>query len=381
MQNKSDTTRRKSLAKWLLGGSFAAFGAILVAPIAQAEFKPSLNLYGATGLIDMPSGEAQSDGLLSMTSSHFGPISRNTLSFQITPRLSASFRFLGIRDWNKTAASQATSSCASSTGIDQFDTYYDRSFDLRFKALDEGRYLPAVTIGLQDFAGTGILSGEYVAATKNVTPNLKVTAGLGWGRLGSHGSIGSPFGVRPAIDVGYGGNFNIKQWFRGPVAPFAGIEWKFNDQWTLKGEYSSDDYAEEAGKRSTFKRKSSYNFGVEYQPSEYFRVGAYYMYGSTVGIAGQFLIDPKKRHNGGIIDRAPNPVKPRPSRSSDPEAWSTDWVAQADAGPILRGNVAKRLKDDGIVVEAIAYSAGTVQIRIRNTRYYNNAQAIGRTAR
>lgn len=59
---------------------------------ASAQQSPSLNLYGATGLIDMPSAESQPDGALTMTTDRFGPIGRTTLSFQITPRLSGSFR-------------------------------------------------------------------------------------------------------------------------------------------------------------------------------------------------------------------------------------------------------------------------------------------------
>lgn len=343
----------------------------------QADVKPSLNLYGATGVIDMPSAEVQHDGMLSITSSHFDPISRNTLSFQITPRISASFRFLGIRDWNKTAACQP--SCT--TGVNQFKTYYDRSFDLRFQVLKEGHYVPAVTIGLQDFAGTGILSGEYIAATKNISPTIKLTTGLGWGRFGSHSDIGSPLGARPPIVVGYGGNFNIRQWFRGPAAPFAGAEWSVTEKWTLKGEYSSDNYTEEAATRDTFKRKSSYNFGVEYQPNDSYRLGAYYMYGTTLGIAGQFFINPKKRASGGIFDTAPTPIKPRLSRAKNSESWGSGWIAQYDAAPILRRNTAQLLNDDGIIIESIAYTATTAQVRIRNTRYGNKAQAIGRTAR
>ncbi|RUS59045.1 YjbH domain-containing protein [Pseudorhodobacter sp. E13] len=377
MHKKPRNTLWRSRVKAIGTGGLAIAGLALAAPFAMAEVKPSLNMYGATGLIDMPSGEAQPDAQLSVTTSHFGPVSRNTLSFQITPRISASFRFTGIRDWNKTAACQP--SCT--TGLDQFDTYYDRSFDLRFKVLNESRYLPAITIGLQDFAGTGLQAGEYIAATKNIAPNLKITAGLGWGRLGSYGDIGAPFGKRPKVNVGFGGKFNFDQWFRGPAAPFGGVEWKFNDRWTFKGEYSSDAYVTEAGTRSTFDRKSPFNFGVEYQPSEYYRLGAYYMYGSTVGLAGQIFINPQKRPSGGIADKAPNPVKPRPSRSSAPDAWSTDWVTQADRAPALRNDVAKRLQDDGIIVESVGYSAGKVQVRIRNTRYLNNAQAIGRTAR
>ncbi|SEN15634.1 Exopolysaccharide biosynthesis protein YbjH [Pseudorhodobacter antarcticus] len=348
------------------------------APFAHAEMRPSLNMYGATGLIDMPSGEAQPDGQLSISASQFGPIRRNTLSFQITPRLSASFRFLGIRDWNQVARAKGR----PLTGVEQFDTYYDRSFDLRFKALDETRFLPSVTIGLQDFAGTGVLSGEYVAATKTLTPNLKVTAGLGWGRLGSEGNIGSPLGIRPPIVVGFGGNFNAKQWFRGPAAPFGGVEWQINDQWTVKAEYSSDKYVEEAGTRGTFAQKGPVNLGVEYQPNDYFRLGAYYMYGNTVGIGGHLFINPKKRPMGGVTDSAPALVNIRPNRAGNETAYSPVWVAQTDAAPILRNNLALRLQPDGIVVDSIGYTTGdSVQVRIRNTRYLNNAQAIGRTAR
>ncbi|MBL4915694.1 YjbH domain-containing protein [Szabonella alba] len=356
----------------LRGGAMTAALLCGTAGAALPETRPSLNFYGATGLIDMPSGESQPDGQFSVSVGHFGPITRTTLSFQITPRISASFRFLGIAKWN------AQIPPADRVGTNAFDTYYDRSFDLRFRVLDESRYLPSVTIGLQDFAGTGVLAGEYVAATKHVTPSVKVTAGLGWGRLGSNGSIGSVFGDRPVATVGQGGRPNWDQWFRGPAAPFAGVEWQINPSWTFKAEYSSDAYEEEAGRRGTFDRKSDYNFGVEYQKSDSFRVGAYYLYGSRVGLAGHIMLNPRK--SAAIDEPAPAPVRPRPPRS-DVAAWSGDWVTQADAGGILRGNIARRLEDDGILVESLGYSAGVAQLRIRNTRLMSEAQAVGRAAR
>ena len=74
--------------KSLILGAICGF----VAVPAQADMRPSLSFSGVTGLIDMPSGEQQSDGTLSVVKSQFGPIGRTTLSFQITPRLSGSFR-------------------------------------------------------------------------------------------------------------------------------------------------------------------------------------------------------------------------------------------------------------------------------------------------
>jgi hypothetical protein len=340
----------------------------LSASVAPAENRPSLNFYGVTGLIDMPSGESQPDAALTGSSAHFGPISRTTLSFQITPRLSGSFRYQAVRDFNAVVPSN-------------FDTYYDRNFDLRYQVTREGQYMPAITVGLQDFVGTGLFAGEYVAATKNLTPQLKVTAGLGWGRLGSYGAIGSLFGDRPKIDIDEGGKVNFGQWFRGPAAPFGGIEYKFNDKWSVKAEYSSDAYKVESGTRKTFDRSSPFNFGVEYKVQDSVQLGAYYLYGSEFGLAAHFYLNPKQRPSGSIRGGAPDAVEPRPSRSVDPEAWSPDWVTQEGVAPILITNINKRLEKDGIFVEGIAYTGSTVQVLMRNDANDSEAQAIGRLAR
>lgn len=281
-----------------------------------------------------------------------------------------------MHDWN--AAIGCLPLC---TGVDAFSTYYDRSFDLRYQIVEEGRFVPAIAVGLQDFVGTGLLAGEYLVATKNVLPGLKVTAGLGWGRLGSHGAIGSPFGVRDPVVVGTGGTVNAGQWFRGPAAPFGGFEWAISDVWTAKAEYSSDAYAEESGLRGTFDRKSSLIVGIEYQPNPNFRLGAYHMYGSEFGLAMHVLIDPKRRPTVFVLDGAPEPVKPRPSRQSDPEAYDRGWVSQPSADTVLLRNLNRRLDQDGLEVEAIGNDGVTARVRVVNVRYDATSQVIGRVAR
>ncbi len=342
-----------------------AFGTALSTAPALAEMSGSLNLNGATGVIDMPSGDAQKDATFSFSIGTVGPITRTTLSFQASERLSASFRFQTWRDWD--------------TIIPGDEQENDRSIDLRYQVLKEGKIAPAVTIGLQDFTGKGLFASEYIAATKTFGDKLKVTAGLGWGRLGSDGGIGSPFGSRPAVSPT--GTPNADQWFRGEAAPFAGVEYKINDNWTLKGEYSSDAYLLEDGERGLIERDSPFNFGVEYQKGQNLRFGAYSLYGSEFALAFHIILDPKSRVTGGVVGAAPMPVKARPSRAADPEAYDGGWVTQADAGPILRDNLAKRLAADGIAIENLSYTATTVQIRIRNGRIDAGSQAIGRTAR
>ncbi|MCU0829126.1 MAG: YjbH domain-containing protein [Tabrizicola sp.] len=345
-----------------------ALSTALLSGVAQAEMTKSLNLNGATGLIDLPSGEAQDDARFSFSTALVGPISRATISFQITERLSASFRFQTWRDWNTLFPAES----------EDFDA---RGFDIRYQVLKESQYLPSLTIGLIDFAGEGLFSSEYIAATKGFGDRLKVTAGLGWGRLGTDGSIGQPFGSRPPVDPAVSGKLNSDQWFRGDAAPFAGIEYKINDTWTFKAEYSSDAYLLEDETRGLIERDSPFNFGLEYQRNPNFRFGAYSLYGSEVALAFHVILDPKTRATGGVMGAAPVPVKARPSRASDPDAYDGGWVSQPDAGPLLRKNLAKRLAVDGIRIEDLAYTATTVQIRIRSGRLDAASQAIGRTAR
>jgi len=337
---------------------------------------PSLNFYGSTGLLDMPSAEMQPDAQFSTTIAYFGGQTRYTLTFQGLPWLSASFRYNAIRNWN----------------LGGFPTYYDRGFDVRFRLLRETRRLPAVTLGLQDFIGTGIYAAEYIVATKNFTTpgwgsarapgKLKLTAGLGWGRLGSSGSIGSPFGSnRPAFNTSStGGKPAYDQWFRGPAAPFAGIEYLPNDRWGFKAEYSSDAYVTETQTTNVFQRKSRFNFGAEYALSQRTRLGAYYMYGSELGVSVQFQLNPHHAPTPMRIP-APYPVQQRPDRKGNPEAWDDSWAASTAAPAQLRDRMAPLLKEEGLILESLTVSAHTAELRFRNQRYLSFSNAVGRAAR
>lgn len=366
----------------LLAGLFAAASALPLAanetggpqaPNFLLPTPPSLNFYGSPGLIDMPTAEMLPDGQFTSTVSHFGGQTRFTLTFQATPWMSASFRYNGIQNWN----------------LGGFPTYYDRGFDARFRLLREKRRWPAITLGLQDFVGTGIYAGEYIVATKTfdaaagtsrLPGRLKVSAGLGWGRLGSHGSFAS-YGNRPAFNTAStGGQVAYDQWFRGPVAPFAGVEWQPNDRWGLKLEYSSDGYVTETQTTSVFQRKSSVNFGAEYQYSERTRLGAYYLYGSEFGLTAQIQLNPKQPASTLKIP-APFPVAVRPSRATDPGAWDTAWANSTSAAPRMRDLIAPALDNQGIQLESLTLTPHEAELRYRNSRYASQAIAAGRVAR
>ncbi|NRB01804.1 MAG: YjbH domain-containing protein [Rhodobacteraceae bacterium] len=313
-------------------------------------------------MIDLPSAVSPDDAELSFTTSHFGGQTRNTLSFQIFPRLSGSFRYSIQRDIRRTPS--------SSPG-----DLFDRSFSLQYRFVDETRLRPAIAVGLNDFLGTGIYSSEYFAATKTFGPRLRVTGGIGWGRLAGVGSFDNPlsflgdrFETRQALDVGKGGTVSTDQLFTGPAAFFGGIEYQLSDKVKLLAEYSSDAYPFEDG--SAFERNSPFNFGLTYKARDNINISANYMYGSEVGVTASFITNPKNRRIGSGRESAPLGVVRR---------------ARAFAFPIdaeeSRRQTQEGLSAQGIELIGFSVTGDTAQVEIANDTYFQNAQAIGRTAR
>lgn len=351
----------------LLRPSAPLLGVLMCLPaMAPGQQSTSYTTFGTPGLIDMPTAESAADAELAATVSHFAGSTRNTLTFQITPRLSGSFRYSKIDN-----------------GPGRAGALYDRSFDLRYRFLDETRYRPAIAIGLQDFIGTGVYSGEYIVATKTVTPRLSVTGGLGWGRFGSYNGFTNPLGVidsrfetRPTGTTGTGGQIESAKWFRGDAALFGGIAWQATDRLKLKAEYSSDAYTREVG-QGLFKRESPVNLGLDYRLRDNLNMQAYYLHGSEVGVSFNFTINPRTYGVNGGRGPAPLPVKVRSGATYDDLGWtgSPDQIAQ------IRAETVRLLDADGMEAEALEIAPRAVTLHLRNTRYLARAEAIGRAAR
>lgn len=322
----------------------------------ENDWRATYNLFGTVGLIDLPSALAAPDSELATTLTVFGENQRGTFTFQVLPGLSASFRYSRI------------------------DTF-DRSFDLSYQLVDEDGIRPAVAFGLRDFLGTGRFSAEYIVATKTVLPNLRVTGGLGWGRLGEVGGFTNPFGIiddrleaRPNEEIDTGGNVLAGEFFRGDAAFFGGVEWRINDQWTALAEYSSDSYEREVDLIG-FDRDSPLNFGIRWQPRDSIILGGYYLYGSEIGVNATLLLDPTARENGSGLDTAPLPVTTRANAIS-----AATW----DVPEVARGSVdllGQALAADGIRLVGAEVTETTLRVRYESQRYRSEAQALGRVAR
>lgn len=336
---------------------------ILSAAGVQAE---NLSFYGSPGLIDMPSAQSLEDGNMAFTTSLFGPTLRNTLTFQITPRLQGSFRYGVIDDFY---------------GAD--GSLYDRSFDLHYQISDEGQYLPAFAVGLRDFGGTGIYSSEYLVGTKTVTPQLTLTGGLGWGRLGERNGFASPFAglsddyaTRP--DTGAGGlattgQLDFGAWFKGDVALFGGVAWQATDKLTLLAEYSSDTYSRETS-LGLVEQKSPINLGLNYKFNSGVNLGAYYLYGTDIGIRLSYVLDTKNGTAPSGSEESPAALLPRNQVAA--KSWN-----QRGSQTGLTEAVQVYLLDQGLLLEGLEVQGSRATLRLINSRFLSEAQALGRAAR
>lgn len=336
----------------------ALAGTALTPVLLNAE---QLSFYGTPGLIEMPAAQTLGDGTLAFTTAMAGATVRNTLTFQMTPRVFGTFRYSILDDFD-------------GVGIDR----YDRSFDLHVQLAHERDWRPALAVGLRDFGGTGIYSSEYLVATKSFGPNVSVTSGLGWGRLAERDPFQSPlaliaetFETRP--DVGAGGiqqtgQLDTGAWFRGDVALFGGVEWQLNDHLTLLAEYSSDLYALETT-QGIADVQSPFNFGLNYTFDNGIGLGAYSMYGQDVGVVLSYAFDPQNRPIPGGLDNAPPAMIPHDSAAS--HSWQ-----QGDPNPLQQALIAQ-----GLRIEQVEITAESATLTIENTLWHSQAQALGRAAR
>ncbi|MDF2235531.1 YjbH domain-containing protein [Albimonas sp. CAU 1670] len=324
MTSPSAPGRRRISFCVALAAAMAPAGAALSQEPPPPRYE-SRNLYGMTGLIDMPTARVQPDAELGFTSSYFGGFMRNTLSFQVLPRVEAAFRYSIIEDFFPA------------------DDLFDRSFDIKILLSDESRYFPAVALGLRDFLGTGIYSSEYFVATKEVAPGLQVTGGLGWGRLSGTGNFENPLGYFSNRFKTRGGSngtgkVNVGEFFRGPdMGGFAGVEWRpsFLDGLALKAEYSTDAYLREQ-QNSSFDPKIPFNFGAEYRVNDWFSLGAYAMYGSEFGVRASIGLNPTRLNGPRDLDPGPTPMTVRPpiDNAASPELGAV-VVERIGPGPAL----------------------------------------------
>ena len=210
-------------------------GIILFSSLLSASNYQTGSLTSYSGLIKVPNARTSKEGTVSFHYSRYDPYGRYVFNFSPYDWFEGALFYsdtnsLGYADYER--------------GPGGFQSHKDKGFSLKFRATKEGncrylslsicKYMPDVSVGLVDFAGTGLFSSEYVVASKSIS-RFDVTVGIGWGNLGSKNNLnGNPlaafsekFNSRDSVynDGLLGGVPGASAWFRGDASFFAGIEY------------------------------------------------------------------------------------------------------------------------------------------------------------
>ena len=230
-----------------------------------ADNYSSYNSFGQVGLIQIPSAEAKKSGTINLTFTRNDIYKYGNLSVSPYDWLEASYFYYRPRDM----------SWGGKTGLN-----LDKGFNIKFSFRPKNKNIPLIALGLDDFAGTGLFTREYLVSTL-IRERYKITLGLGWGKFASSSSYTNPLTIissgarfRPIVssNIDQGGNFSYDKWFRGPVAILGGIEWAIPGSNRLKLKVEADpfnykDFSVNAGLESSDrlrKKESDVNVGFSY---------------------------------------------------------------------------------------------------------------------
>jgi hypothetical protein len=156
-------------------------------------------------------------------------------------------------------------------------------------------------MGLDDFAGTGYFTREYIVATQELR-NTKISFGMGWGKFVGSYKIDNPlsflsdrFETRPSTSSNFdlGGTPAYDKWFRGNATLFGGVEYFFPtiNRLSMKLEYDPYDYFDiSANNRidaldSIRKKDSDINIGFSYLAGNFLTIDASYIKGNTFNLS------------------------------------------------------------------------------------------------
>ena len=230
--------------------------------------------------------------------------------------------------------------------------YKDKGFNFKLRLKEEGVF-PAIAIGINDIAGTGYYSSEYIVGSYGIN-KTDFHFGLGWGQLNGAkesfrnplGKINNNFYERPENLEDRGGQFQPSRYFSGEtVSPFLGISHAVNEKFILKLEYDTTVTPGLVGYKEA---KQDFSFGFDFNITKNFTIGISSERGNSTSIRFIYKNDP-------YIS------KPRYEyKDSNHKETDSDYV-----------RLIRNLNENGIGVNKIIEGAEQVGIQISQFRHPN----------
>ena len=246
----------------------------------------SYNNHGTVGLINMPTARFFNESAHGVTIYDGTPDQKITLTSSPYDWFEASFFYTNLQG-------------KPYPGF-EYQDYKDKGFNIKLRIKEEGIF-PAIAIGINDIAGTGLYSSEYLVASYGIN-NFDFHLGMAWGTLNGADSkiknpfidIDSSFQNRPITYEGAGGQFQASRYFSSEdVSPFFGISYSVNEKTLIKLE---KDTTLTTGFIDYESSNSDYSIGLDYSINENFVLGFSYERENFTSIRFLYKSNPRKNY-------------------------------------------------------------------------------------
>ena len=326
----------------------------------SSKVSAQVNDLGMGGILDIPTSRMQQDNTLTTTYSRKDVADVYAIGYQIVPNLEASFRYTIFNAREKSPIPGTR--CFN--GATYCDSNKDRSFEVKYRLIEEAEKIPEISIGIRDLLGTGLWGSEYVAASKRYG-HLDLSVGLGWGRLADRAFANNPLELvgdrsRTRVnDFGQGGTFSASYFRGGKIGLFGGLRYSI-PKWRLDllAAYNSDSYANER-RLGTIPYADALSYGVEWEATPGVKVGLSWQQGNSLALKMSAALDTglqtaRKAPTGfgtytGIAPVADVDVN---------AGWWPRFVSDAESSGLLVHTM--RIDDDGSL--HLHYSNGAYQL-------------------
>ena len=301
------------------------------------------NNYGIVGTIHTPSARTYEEGVHGATIYNGTPNQTVTLSSSPFDWLEASFFYTNIQD---------RPYCYDFTSVFCLQDFKDKGFNVKFRLKEQGVF-PAVAVGLNDFAGTGLYSSEYIVGSYGIN-RTDFHFGIGFGLLnGSDQRFKNPLGIisdkfydRPTSFAAKGGSFQPSRYFSGETAsPFFGVSHAFKNKLLLKAEYDS---SVRPGLVPFRIPENDFSFGVDYLINDNFSIGVSFERGDYASFKFVYKNNPVKSYQQSEYARG-----------------------ERRAGDNKYTQLINNLEENGIGVKKLTRRAGSIGLQLTQNIYPN----------
>ena len=296
--------------------------------------------WGGTGLLETPSARVMPEGRLRVGFSTVSPYNYYYGAISPVKGLEVGGRVMEIMDVPALTA--------------DYGNYKDKAIDLKWQFMPEGKWWPAVALGIMDPQGTRLYASQYIVASKQLYP-FDFTIGFGNGRYGNQPLPAAGESLKAEI-------FMDNASWRKDGQFFGGIQFAVTDWLMLMAEYSPIQYEKQTTDPAQAKYfpsgvPSNFNFGLRLKPWDWLEADLSWQRGNQLG----FNISMSTDFSGPFVPIYDHPYREMPELST----------------VLLEERITRALYESGFSNIGVKKNGDALWIEAANSKYYYNMKAVG----